>query len=214
VSVGDRTDDGQTKPMPPVLPNSRGAELPEWLEQVLDRVRGGISVPVLVTVMAAPSLVVAVEIATWPPGTLCRMAFSMRLAIRQRRDEALLPVPQFHELLAGRPQSFHGGFGIGDRDLEQGPPGGQRGAQLVRGVRDEAALRIERLLQAPEQAIDGGAELGELVAAATQRQPPVQVARGYVPGRGDDRAQRPDEPAYTALALAAAMWLIRRRDAA
>src|SRR6202034_786428 len=40
VGVGDRPDDGQAEPVSPVVANPLGAELPEWLEQMLDRIRG------------------------------------------------------------------------------------------------------------------------------------------------------------------------------
>jgi hypothetical protein len=35
------------------------------------------------------------------------------------------------------------GLGVGERHLQDGPFGGQRGAQLVRGVGDEMPLRLE-----------------------------------------------------------------------
>ena len=111
----------------------------------------------------------------------------------QRRDEALLLVAQLHQFLAGRAQRLDGGFRVGDRDLEQGAPGGERGPQLVRGVGDEMPLRLKRCLQAREQVIKGLPELGELVVAAAQVQAAVQVARGDVPGGRGDRPQGPHE---------------------
>ena len=42
----------------------------------------------------------------------------------------------------------------------------QRRAQLVRRVRDEPALRLERLLECAEHRVEGAAEARELVAAA------------------------------------------------
>ncbi len=112
----------------------------------------------------------------------------------QRRDEALLLSAQFHQFLTGCTQCLHGGFGVGDRDLEQGPPGAERGPQLVGGVGDEVPLRLERSFQAGEQVIECFPEFGELVVPAAQAKAPVQVAGRDVPGGGDDRAQGPHEP--------------------
>jgi hypothetical protein len=39
VGVGDRPDDGHTEPVSPVAADPLGAELPEWLEQVIHRIR-------------------------------------------------------------------------------------------------------------------------------------------------------------------------------
>ncbi|MGD0066446.1 MAG: hypothetical protein ABSB76_23755 [Streptosporangiaceae bacterium] len=46
-------------------------------------------------------------------------------------------------LVAGRAQRGHAGLGVGERHLQDGPFGGQRGAQLVRGVGHEMPLRLE-----------------------------------------------------------------------
>ena len=47
------------------------------------------------------------------------------------------------------------GPGLGQRDIEPDSHGGERGAQLVRGVGDELALGLERPLQAAEQVVEG-----------------------------------------------------------
>ena len=49
----------------------------------------------------------------------------------QRPDEALLLIAQLDQLLAGVTQRFHGRDRVGDRDLEQGTAGSERGPQLV-----------------------------------------------------------------------------------
>ena len=104
------------------------------------------------------------------------------------RDVEALLIAELDQFIAGSPQVLHGGFGVGERDLEQCPPGGERGPQFVGGVGDEVPLRLERCLQPPEQVVESLAELGELVAAAARAKPPVQVAGGDVAGGGDDRA--------------------------
>ena len=44
-------------------------------------------------------------------------------------DEALLLIAYVYELFAGCEQRLYGGFGVGDRDLEQGRPGGLSGVR-------------------------------------------------------------------------------------
>ena len=56
---------------------------------------------------------------------------------------------------------------------------GQRRAQLVRGVRDEAALAADRLLERREHRVEARAEAAELVV------PRDRDALGQVAGRGD-----------------------------
>jgi hypothetical protein len=70
------------------------------------------------------------------------------LAVRQdqqRVDEPLAATVGAQQLLAylGEPLRR----GIGEPDLDRGPLDGQRGAQLVRGVGDEAALAVHRPFQ-------------------------------------------------------------------
>jgi len=68
------------------------------------------------------------------------------LAVGQReqgRDQALLLIAELHQLLAGGAQPLDGRFRVGDRDLEQGAAGRERGPQLVGRIGDEVALRIK-----------------------------------------------------------------------
>ena len=55
---------------------------------------------------------------------------------------------------------------LGRRHVQRRPHGRQRGAQLVRGVRDEPALRGERRLEPLQQAVDGVGEVLDLVGRA------------------------------------------------
>jgi len=117
----------------------------------------------------------------------------------QRVDQPfLLLAGDEHPLVRGA-QGLDRGVGVRQRDLDDDPLPGQRGAQLVRGVGDEPALRLERRLQPGQQVVDGVAELLELVDRALQGEPFVQVVRrDLAGGRGDgaDPAQHPagDDP--------------------
>ena len=82
------------------------------------------------------------------------------------------------------------GLGLGQRDVERGPHRGQRGAQLVRGVGDEPALRGERVLQPLEQPVDGVAEFLELVSRAGAR----PAARPGCPRRSAGRPRSSGGP--------------------
>jgi hypothetical protein len=61
----------------------------------------------------------------------------------QRRHQPGLLGAERQRLLAGGAQRVRVGVRVGQRDLEQGPFGGQRCAQFVGGVRDEVPLRLE-----------------------------------------------------------------------
>ncbi len=98
-------------------------------------------------------------------------------------------------LPAGRAQRFGVGAGVGEGDLKEGAQARERGAQLVGGVGDEVTLSLEGGLQAGEQAVEGVAELGQLVRGLTEIEAPVQVSGGDDLGGGDDGAQRAQEPA-------------------
>jgi hypothetical protein len=92
---------------------------------------------------------------------------------------------------------------LGQRDVDGGAHDGQRGAQLVRGVRDEAALGGERAVEAFQHVVERVGELLELVLGAGEGQPLPQVlVRGAAGGLGDGphRPQHPagDEPAQAA----------------
>ena len=67
---------------------------------------------------------------------------------------------------------------VGERDLDQRSLAGQRRAQLVRGVGDELALRLERGVEPPKQVIEGVPEFLELVLRAVEGQALVQAGRG------------------------------------
>ena len=71
---------------------------------------------------------------------------------------------------------------------------GQRGAQFVRGVRDEAALRVEDRLQPAQHAIEGLPEIRHLVAGARHRDAAGEVLRlldaRRIPRHPPDRPER------------------------
>ena len=101
---------------------------------------------------------------------------------------------------AGRPArpSAAAAVRLGHRHVQRRPHGRQRGAQLVRGVGDEPALRGERRLQPFQQPVDGVGEVLDLVGRARHGQPLVQVVGGDPPGRrGDRRSGRSTRPAST-----------------
>ena len=61
------------------------------------------------------------------------------------------------------------GGGIAEGDLNEGAFSGERGAELVGGVGDEASLRLEGSLEAREEVVEGVAELFELVLGPVER---------------------------------------------
>ncbi len=78
-------------------------------------------------------------------------------------------------------------------DLELGLVRGERGAQLVAGVVDEAALALERRLEPGERLVEGLAQPPELVGRRRDRQPLAGVGRGdrrRAPPHRLDGAQR------------------------
>ena len=87
------------------------------------------------------------------------------------------------------------GAGVGEVHLEQRAVDRQRGAQLVRGVGDEALLRGEGPLQAVQHLVEGVGELLELVVGAVQLDPPGQVGAGHPAGGAGDPAERRQDPA-------------------
>ena len=82
-----------------------------------------------------------------------------------------------------------------ERDVERRAHRRERRPQLVRGVRDEAPLRLERALEPAEQPVDRVAELAQFVAGPPQVEPLVEVRGGELPGGHRDRADRPEDPA-------------------
>jgi len=80
-------------------------------------------------------------------------------------------------------------------DLELGPHAGQRAAQLVGGVGDEAALAPPGLLEPVEHAVQGDAEPVDLVLGVRQRQPPGLAGAGDLLGTAAQAGDRPKRAA-------------------
>jgi hypothetical protein len=81
-------------------------------------------------------------------------------------------------------------------DLDEGAVDGQRGAELVGGVGDEAALAVEGgAVEALQHGVEGVGEVLELVVGAVQGDALLQVAVGDPAGGGGDVLQRPQRPA-------------------
>jgi hypothetical protein len=90
--------------------------------------------------------------------------------------------------------------GLAGRHVKGGAHHGERGAQLVGGVGDEAALGVEWGFQAGEQIVEGLAQGPELVVWTVKGEALVQIGGRYLlNGRGDglQRFEHPagDEPA-------------------
>ena len=60
----------------------------------------------------------------------------------QRVDQLLLLLVLLERLATRLPERVGGALRVGDDHLEQRARGGQRGAQLMRGVRHEPSLRV------------------------------------------------------------------------
>ena len=76
------------------------------------------------------------------------------------------------------------------------PQRGERGPQLVRGIGDEAALGLARLLERGEHRIERLRQRADLVARVGRGQPARRVARlGDRAGGGGEVGQRPQRPA-------------------
>jgi hypothetical protein len=120
------------------------------------------------------------------------------LAARQRQqrvDQRLLLPAEPQHLVAGDAQRRRARPRVAQRHLQHRPLGGQRGAQLVGRVGDEAPLRLERRLQPREQVVQRVPEPAELVVALPRAQPPAQVGGGNIPRRRHHRLQRPEQAA-------------------
>ena len=103
---------------------------------------------------------------------------------QQRVDHLLEVLLGCEHALVGRAQRGEVRVRVGERDLDQGSLACQRRAQLVRGVGDEVALRLERGVEPAKQVIERVPELLELVLRAVEGQALVQT------GGGDPRAVR------------------------
>ena len=88
---------------------------------------------------------------------------------------------------AGRSPHLRGG-GIAEGDLHQCALSGEGGSELVGGVGDEATLRLEGGVEAPEEVVEGVAELLELVLRAVEGEALVQAGRGDPAGGAGDRS--------------------------
>ena len=122
------------------------------------------------------------------------------MSVEQRVDHLLQVLLGGEHALVGRAQRGEVRVRVGERDLDQRSLACQRRAQLVRGVGDELALRLERGVEPPEQVIEGVPEFLELVLRAVEGQALVQAGGGDPSGRagdGPDRSQHPagNEPA-------------------
>nr|WP_254631575.1 hypothetical protein [Curtobacterium sp. Csp1] len=118
---------------------------------------------------------------------------------QERLDQVLGPPVLLEHL---RPRSDHVGWCgvVRQSDLERRTLDGQRRPQLVRRVRHEPALGLERGLEPVEQRVDGAGEAAEFVVRTVERDPFVERRRrDPVRGGGDpvDRREHPstDEPA-------------------
>ena len=110
----------------------------------------------------------------------------------QRLDEVLLRRAEGQQLLARRSQRRDARVRVGERDLKQGPFGGQGRPELVGGVCHEVPLGFESGLEAPEEVVEGRAELLELLVRAVEADARVQAAGRDRLGRrrhGEQRAQ-------------------------
>jgi hypothetical protein len=85
---------------------------------------------------------------------------------------------------SSHPEGGRTGLGIGEGDFEHGAFEGDRGAQFMGGAGDEVPLGVEGGLQPLEQAVDGVAQVFELVAGAADGQPLVQAVFGDRAGGG------------------------------
>ena len=124
---------------------------------------------------ACASAAVVVDGGAGGGGEVDRLAARQRLLAagehHQRVEQALRPVGGLEHDLAHVAQVGDRGVGVGERDLDLGADHGQRRAQLVAGVRDEAALAVERGLQPVEHPVERVGELAQLVARAGHRDP-------------------------------------------
>ncbi len=114
---------------------------------------------------------------------------------QQRLDQPLLVAAVDQQLLTDAAQRLGAGVRVGQRHLQQRALDGERRAQLVRSVGDEAALRVERCLEPCQQIVERLPQLGEFVASAAQSQTLVQVSGGDRAGASGDLTQRPQHPA-------------------
>jgi hypothetical protein len=80
---------------------------------------------------------------------------------------------------------------VAERHVDLGAHDRQRGAQLVRGIRDEAFLRLERARQPVQHRVERPRELGYLVVRAGVTDALVERFLAEALGGGGDVMQRP-----------------------
>ncbi len=104
----------------------------------------------------------------------------------QSLDQMCLFVVRGKHLFCGGAPFGVAGMRIIERNLEEIALGGEWGAQLVGSVGDEVLLGVEGTFKPREEAVEGVAELLELVLRAGQGQALVKARRGDPPGRAGD----------------------------
>ena len=109
---------------------------------------------------------------------------------QQRLDQPLLLLAGGEHAPARLAQRLDRRVGVAERDLDERALERDRRPQLVRRVRDEPALGLERRLEPAEQPVERVAELLELVVGAVEREALVQVALGDPPGASAHRPHR------------------------
>jgi hypothetical protein len=101
----------------------------------------------------------------------------------QAVDEPLVPAVDDQQRFAEAAYVL-GGVRAAYRDVHERPVDRQRGAQLVRGVRDEAALAVERPGQPFQHRVEGVGQLLDVVAGPRVRDPFGEVVAVRHPARG------------------------------
>src|SRR5581483_9900612 len=89
-------------------------------------------------------------------------------------DEAFLLFADGEQLLTRVPVRVDAGVRVAERQLEQRTLERERRSELVRGVGDELALRLERRLESREQSVDRSAELLQLVVRPLEGEAAVE----------------------------------------
>ncbi len=116
----------------------------------------------------------------------------------QPGDQLVRPPGGLADHLAHPPELGDVRVGVGEGHVDLGPQHRQRRAQLVAGVGDEAALRVERRLQPVEHRVEARGQLGHLAPGVPQRQTGVERLDRQPARRRRDGVQRaqhpPDQP--------------------
>ena len=124
-----------------------------------------------------------------------------RLTARQQQqpgDQLVGAARRLAHDLGHPPQLRDIDVGVGQGDVDLRPQHGERRAQLVAGIGDEPALRVERGLQPVEHRVEPGGQLRDLPAGIAELQPRVERLGGEPTGGGGHGVERPehapDEP--------------------